>query len=175
MIMEELWKQVKDYEGYYEVSTFGRVKSLKRPRCPSERILKTRIDKEGYERCSLSKNGKTLLTTVHRIVAFAFLDYPKNDRTNYVPDHINGIKSDNTPENLRFVTHRFNCSVGFKKNKESFSSIYAGVSKNQKSGKWVSAIRIGGKTKYLGLFKNEIDAANAYQTELSKLSAEIKP
>ena len=73
---KEIWKPIKGYEGLYQVSNFGRVKSLK---FGKEKILKQSIDKKtGYLHVVLCKNGILKTYYVHRLVAEAFIDNPDN-------------------------------------------------------------------------------------------------
>lgn len=103
----EIWKPIAGYEGIYEVSNLGRIKSLSRPTTNkiqpfvSERILKTRIGKTGYEIVGLSKDGGQKTCKVHRLVASAFCDNPLNKPH---INHKNGIKTDNNSYNLEWVT-----------------------------------------------------------------------
>lgn len=60
-----------------------------------------------------------------------------------------------------------NCSVCFRKDRNTMTSKYTGVSKNK--NRWEANIKINGKPKYIGLFKTEVDAFNAYQNELKKI------
>lgn len=73
----EIWKPYKGYEGLYEVSNWGRVKSLNYNHTGEERIMKPSQDKDGYSVLTLS-NGKPLQFKVHRIVAETFLPNPEN-------------------------------------------------------------------------------------------------
>lgn len=98
--MEE-WRDVKGFEGLYQVSNLGRVKGLK-----SGVILSTkRKDGNGYPQSSLWKDGKATPIDNHILVARAFLQNPDNKPC---IDHINGNKEDNRVENLRFVTYKEN-------------------------------------------------------------------
>ena len=111
----EKWKPVPDYEGLYQVSDMGRVRSVDRtiphPRNSSMRlkrkgrILKPEFDKYGYPVLTLSKDAKTKTFKVHKIVALAFIPNPDD-----LPqiDHINGKKYDNRPKNLRWCTTQQN-------------------------------------------------------------------
>ena len=76
--MKEIWKEIKDYEGLYQVSNLGRVKSLNYNHTGKERVLKPGKDTNGYSIVILSKNKETKLCLVHRLVATAFLDNPEN-------------------------------------------------------------------------------------------------
>lgn len=76
--MIEIWRDIKDYEGLYQVSNLGRVKSLNYHRTGREEVIQPKKDKCGYFRVYLSKNGKTKTFSVHRLVASAFLENPEN-------------------------------------------------------------------------------------------------
>ena len=111
----EIWKAVPEYEGQYEVSSMGRVRSVDRitphPRNKTlgllrkGHILKWEFDKYGYPVVTLSKDAKTKTFKIHRIVASVFIPNPDN-----LPqvDHINAKKYDNRPENLRWCTTQQN-------------------------------------------------------------------
>ena len=156
----EIWKDVKDYEGLYQVSNLGRVKSIQ---FVKERILKGTEDFYGYSVISLCKEGNQKTKTVHQLVAIAFLGHIPCG-FNLVVDHINTIKTDNNLDNLQIITHRENCS----KDKKG-SSKYTGVSWYKSSQKWRAEIKINGKGKYLGYFKTELEASEAYQKKLKTI------
>ena len=111
----EIWKDIQGYEGLYQVSNLGRVKSLgrniKKPLTKigyvwqSERILKGRKDTKGYLRVVLYKDQTPKGFKVHRLVAVAFIPNPENKPE---VDHINRDKTDNSVNNLRWVSHKEN-------------------------------------------------------------------
>lgn len=111
--MNEIWKDIKGYENLYQVSNMGRVKSLERIiiRCDNktqtikEKILKTRIGNNGYYTIILSKKGEIKKIDIHRLIAIAFIPNPDNKPC---IDHINGDRTDNRIENLRWVTQKEN-------------------------------------------------------------------
>lgn len=76
--MEEIWRPVVDYEGRYEVSNLGRVKSLNWHRLGEERLMSPSINGRGYRTVVLTKNGTGGTKSVHRIVAKAFISNPNN-------------------------------------------------------------------------------------------------
>ena len=101
------WKPVKDYEGIYEVSNDGQVRSLDRTDCAG-RSLKGKIltgmnHSLGYHTVKLARDGSYKVAYVHRLVAQAFLG-----DSDLQVDHINGDKRDNRVENLEWVTHSEN-------------------------------------------------------------------
>ena len=111
MIME-IWKDVVGYEGLYQVSNMGRVKSLNYGR---ERILKASDNGSGYLYVALCKKGKYKNFLVHRLVAMVFISNPENKPC---IDHIDTNKRNNKVENLRWVTHEENIIYSAKYNKE---------------------------------------------------------
>jgi len=76
--MTEIWKDVKEYEGLYQVSNLGNMKSLNYNNTGKPKELKQSITNYGYKFIELSKNGKRKHYRVHRLVAEHFLSNPKN-------------------------------------------------------------------------------------------------
>ena len=103
---KELWKDIKDYEGHYQVSNLSRVKSIK---FGKERILKPVIDRHGYLLVSLWKNNKQKTYKVHRLVAEAFIPNPYN-----LPqvNHKDENPLNNNVNNLEWCNSKYNCNFG---------------------------------------------------------------
>lgn len=91
---EEIWRDIAHYEGLYQVSNFGRVKSFQRR---ISRIIKPSLDSGGYIKVILSKDGTSKNHNVHILVARAFVANPDN---NPQVNHLNGDKWDNRSNNL---------------------------------------------------------------------------
>jgi len=155
----EIWKDIPNYEGLYQVSDFGRVKSFRKLK---EKILKPSVCSRGYYVITIRTYKKI---RVHQLVAMAFLNH-KPTKMKSVIDHINSDKLDNRVENLQVVSQRFNVS----KRQGVFTSKYTGVSWSKCRNKWVSLIRINGKTTYLGAYNCELAAALAYQNKLKQIT-----
>jgi len=110
--MKEIWKDVKNYEGLYQVSNLGRIKSLERyvnhlngARIVHEKILKPVIDNTGYYVVSLWKNNKHSRPHIHRLVAQTFIPTIKNKPH---INHIDGNKLNNFINNLEWCTPKEN-------------------------------------------------------------------
>lgn len=110
---QEIWKDVKNFEGFYQVSNLGRVKSLERlvrhkpgqHRLVKERILSPCQDNCGYLHVRLANDGVYKLFKVHRLVAMHFLESYSEDLT---VNHINHDRTDNRAENLEMLTLKEN-------------------------------------------------------------------
>lgn len=108
----EQWLPIDGYEDY-EVSNFGRVKSLKGK---EERILKPLNAKDGYQQLLLSKDGKPKTFKVHRLVAMAFIPNPNN----YAEvNHIDEVKTNNHVDNLEWCNRKYNINYGARNEKVS--------------------------------------------------------
>ena len=101
--MQEMWESVNGYEGLYEVSNLGRVRSLKR--ATTRGIVLKQTMKHGYMNVCLSKDNKPSTKRVHRLVAEAFIANPMNKP---VVNHIDGDKANNAASNLEWATNSEN-------------------------------------------------------------------
>lgn len=123
--MNEIWKPIKNYEGLYEASNLGRIRSLDREQVfvvhGSEerrrgfrgRVLTPIFDGRGlYQQVSLCKNGKSKRFLVHRIIAQTFIKNPQN-----LPEvnHKDEDKTNNAAYNLEWCDHKYNNNYGSKK------------------------------------------------------------
>lgn len=110
---EEVWKDIEEYEGLYQVSNFGRVKSLKRYSINNantkNRLLKLSLNRKGYLNVTLCKNGKYKSHRIHRLVAQAFIPNPENKPQ---VNHIDEIKTNNMVSNLNWMTNKENRNHG---------------------------------------------------------------
>lgn len=105
----EEWRPIQGFEGLYEVSDWGRVKSLK---FGKEKMLKGGKDKDGYLLVQLCQDGKRVMKKVHRLVAEAFLPNPNN-----LPqvNHKDECKTNNNVLNLEFCDSKYNNNYSLSK------------------------------------------------------------
>ena len=168
--MEE-WKEVKNYEGIYEISNLGNIKSLSRIVKKNsydiklkEKILKPFKNSNGYLHVELHKNGIGKKVKIHILMSVNFLNHIPNGTHDVVIDHIDNNKYNNNLKNLQLTTNRYNCS----KEQRGFS-LYTGVGFVKREKKWRAYITINKKFIHLGYFKTEIQASNAYQNALKNV------
>lgn len=109
----EIWKSIKGFEGRYEISSLGRVRSLSRLKVgksncsfiTEEKILSLSFNKDGYKKCSLHKDGRRFTYQIHRLVAEAFIP-----NINNLPqvNHKDWDRTNNRVENLEWCTYKYN-------------------------------------------------------------------
>lgn len=116
--MEEIWKDIKNYEGYYQVSSLGRVRSLTRKvrtfngeRTAKGIILKPLKTNTGYFRVDLKRSQKSHYVSIHRLVAETFIP---NINKHLVINHIDGDKSNNCIDNLEWCTQSHNIKEAYR-------------------------------------------------------------
>jgi hypothetical protein len=173
MNVEEVWQDIKGYEGSYQVSNTGMVKSLSRMvrsgkwgnRIVPEQKISLHANPSGYLKCTLCKHGKMKSYYVHHLVWVAFGNVKPTDRFTHI-DHIDNVKTNNALSNLQLLSTRANvskCQLQYPK-----TSRYTGVSQIKGSGKWVAGIRINMRAHHLGRFDSELDASLAYKEALKR-------
>jgi hypothetical protein len=171
--MEEIWRDIEGYESKYQVSCFGKVRSmgflLNAPKggtwYKEGRELKQSKSNIGYNRVLLFKEGKMTNFLVHRLVAFAFCGLNKNQQV----DHIDGDKSNNNYHNLRPCTSRQN-NTYYHLSKNPLRKTGTYFRKENKSKPWEAYIQIDGKRKRIGYFSTKEEASFAYQNKLKEIT-----
>lgn len=163
----EIWIDVLGYDGLYEVSNLGNVKSLNYNHTRKEQLLKLGKDSVGYYTVRLynkeiSNKGKTF--KVHKLVAQAFLNHTPCGYK-LVINHKDFNKLNNCVDNLEVVTQRENANLKHLKS----TSKYVGVTWQKSCNRWQARITINTERIYLGVFKNEYDAHMAYQNKLNSI------
>lgn len=121
-VIDEVWKPIKYYEGLYEISSLGRIRSLDHLRQTGRsayiqkgKEIKLGLNgKTGYLIVSLSKNGTSTTYRVHKLVAETFLPNPNNYKC---VNHINEVKTDNRIDNLEWCSHKYNSNYGNRNKK----------------------------------------------------------
>lgn len=163
----EIWKPIPGYEGIYEISSWGNVRSLERwqkIRGNSIRLQPSKllsINYTGvYPQICLSKNNQKKSFRVHLIVDFVFFDIVDYD---YIINHKDLNKKNNYYKNIERINHRENTSHYFKNNFEKTSK-FTGVSYDKSKPKrpWVASFRYNKKCVKLGNFESEEEAHQVY-------------
>jgi hypothetical protein len=162
--MDIIWKSVLGFEGYYEVSSAGEVRSLNRviidKNNKTKRIkgclMNIHKDKAGYCTVNFHVKGKSITKLVHRIVALSFLGYSELQ-----VDHIDENKSNNQLDNLQYLTSQQNIIRSIKSRKRNKTSKYHYVYFKKRIGKWAVIEPI--TNKQLGYYKTEEDAYIAFK------------
>jgi phage-related protein len=164
----EIWKDVKGYEGLYQVSDLGRVRSLERKivnrngkhLLNKERILSQCPDTGGYLLVHFSANGFRGCKKVHNLVAEVFLGEKEDG---YEVNHKNGINTDNRYLNLEYATHQENMNHRAIVINTKPRGVYT------KGQKWVSVITFKGQRIKLGDFLSKSEAYKAYYDRFLEL------
>ena len=138
--MSEEWRPIEGYEGLYEVSSYGRVRSLDRYvktcyeayKLHKGKILSPAKDKNGYLKVNLCCNGKHNTIRVHKLVAQAFIPNPDN-----LPEvnHKDEVKTNNNVDNLEWCDRSYNISYGTRTERQKKTNIqngfWTGLSKEE--------------------------------------------
>ena len=161
----EIWKDVKGYETLYMVSNLGRIKSVYHK---TEKILKDRFDgKKKYKQACLYLNKNAKYFLLHRLIAQAFIPLISGKD---IVNHKNGIKTDNSVENLEWCTqsenHKHAWATGLKVNTEN--KRLATVNFNKKTKSKIVYDVVSGIT-----YKSLTDAAIAHKIPICTLSAKL--
>lgn len=155
--MQEVWKPVVGYEGIYEVSNLGRIKSIPRNGTANfERILKPSKSNVGYFHLSFSKNNIIQTKNIHVVVAEAFLNHVS--KKGIVVDHIDNNKTNNKLDNLRILSHRENIIRGNRSN-----------TKNNNIYKVKDKYRVIVLSKHIGYYNTIEDAINSRDNALKNI------
>ena len=160
MILNEEWRDIEGYEGLYQVSNLGRVKSLNYNHTKSERILKGTPDKDGYLRVALFKDGRKDYR-VHQLVAKMFIPNPGNLQ---VINHKDENKQNNTAKNLEWCTVAYNNTYGDRLKKVSEANKIS-----MKGNKNHLGIKHTDKTKNKISIKNKGKLANSKNPKAKKV------
>lgn len=164
----EIWKSIPDYEGAYEASDLGNIRSLAREvsckngtRISPARILKKQCNDKGYHHVRLSLKGSVKIHTVHQLIALCFMTgFIKGTELN----HIDGDKQNNAVSNLEKSNpihnqlHAVRTGLVPKQGASKFKNVSYAAKRTSKK-KWVGSIRHDGKNIGWKAFETEIEAA----------------
>lgn len=112
--MKEIFKNIIGYEGLYQISNYGNVKSLNYHNTNKSQLLKPSKNKYGYLRVTLCKNNKTKSYSIHRLVAISFIQNPNHYS---IINHKDENPSNNNVENLEWCTCKYNSNYGTRNNR----------------------------------------------------------
>lgn len=158
----EIWKSVAGYDGLYEVSSCGNIRSQHTRY--AGKMLSPNKNKQGYLWVKLvDKNGLRKCHRIHRLVCRTFIGDDKRD-----VNHIDGNVSNNKLSNLEYVSRRENKNHSYKDKKKLTGAF------KHKVGPWFSRIYRNGKPIYLGTFPTEHAAHAAYVSALNSLKEGTK-
>jgi len=167
----EVWKPIPDYEGIYEISSWGRVKGLDRFKKSSKytfHIYKGRIlkpdNRNNYLQVLLCKNYIKKWFKIHIIVCAVFCS---NKHLLGVVNHIDTDTLNNYYKNLEKISQREN-TAHYHKSRTDKASKYIGVTFEKKRNKWKSSIYYQGKAKNLGRYYTQEEAHQAYLNALKE-------
>jgi len=173
--IREIWKAIPGFEGKYEVSNLGRVKSLARETKKhyskkgeirktfiQEKILKSSLSPAGYETITLHTNDTPAYRSVHRLVMLAF-----SGESELHVDHKNGNKTDNRLSNLQYLSPVDNICKSAKMSKSG----YRGVHEDEYSFRYM--VRAGGVRYAKRGFKSASEASKARCTLMEELGIEL--
>ena len=173
--LKKIWKPVEGFEGFYEVSNYGEIKSLTRTvpytkyspngtKTIKERIIRPSITEDGYLKVQLFKNCKYKVRAVAHLVWDAFGNKLRDGHKLQV-DHKDNNTENNNIDNLQLLTNRENTTKSLsKRNRE----LPVGVCYDKSRGKFLASIYINGHHKYLGRFDKPELASQAYQNKLKE-------
>ena len=170
----EVWKNIPDFVGY-QTSNLGNIRSfihkkngtnLNRHTNPKQ--LKKLIRLKRYY-VNLYKNRKLFSKNIAPLVAMAFLNHKPNGHR-IVVDHIDNNCSNDKLYNLQLISNRLNIHKDFV----NPTSKYIGVTWHKASKRWTAQISINNKKKWLGCYRIELEAANAYKKALEEYKNNIK-
>ena len=154
---------IDGFDGKYKINKKGVIMSFVRNK--NGKVMKPRVDNNGYIRINLTKNGIVSYHHIHRLLGKAFIPNP-----NDFPciDHINQNKIDNRLDNLRWINHSGNNRNRYLPKKSNFPR---GVERNIKS--YRARIKINGKKIHLGCFRTIEEASRCYENKYIELMSEF--
>ena len=175
--MNEIWKDVVDFENIYEISSLGNFR--RHSNNPRKAKYKKYINRLGYEYVSISKLGKKYNKTIHQMVCAAFIP---NFKYGMHVNHKDGNKQNNCLDNLELTNHVYNNTHSHtlltttKRGKSIYRNVSLNLDKRSKNPKikYIAGISINSKRHHIGCFLNEIDAAKAVDNYLDLIGDTLR-
>ena len=168
-------KNITGYEGLYLIDNLGNVVSC--PRLQGSRfvnqykIMGTKINRLGYKEVALSKDGKTKTYLLHRLIAIHFVPNPTN-----LPcvNHINGIKTDNSIENLEWCSRSYNTKHAYENNLGHFKEYAnAGIAKMNHDSQYITVCLVSADGEQ-NMFNSTKEAAEYLGTNINEITRAIR-
>lgn len=175
--MKEIWKDVVDYKGIYQISNLDNFR--RHPDKPRKAKYPKQINRLGYHYISISHKGKKANKTVHQLVAAAFI--PGFKYGMHI-NHIDGDKTNNELSNLELSnavhnnTHAYTLPSTAKPGKSKYRNVSIKYDKRHKNPKpsYIASIKINSQRHYIGSFKEEVEAAKAVDTYLDSIGDTLR-
>lgn len=170
--MEEIWKDIPNYEGYYQASNLGNIRTCERIITYSNGKInkyKSKSRKPSlseYRMIALSKNGNVKMYKLSRIIANLFVKGQSGIRN--VVNHKDGNKHNDISDNLEWCTNSENIIHAFENNLHKFKNKIRGVFFDENRNKWTVYLYRNNKNIFVGRFLLESDAINAYNKKLNE-------
>lgn len=142
LLPKQIWKDIEGYEGKYQVSNTGKVRSLNYRHTGKTKVMRQYTDKDGYKNITLRTNGKRKVYFIHRLVAQAFLPNPNNYP---IINHKDENKTNNAVWNLEWCTYKYNTNYGNCRKK--MSEAHKGKQFTEEHRKKLSEAKKGKKYK----------------------------
>jgi len=167
----EIWKDIRGYEGYYSVSSYGNIRSCDREVVYSNgNVVKykgkpRKPSLSDYRMIALSRDGAVKVVKISRLVASHFILRTK-DKT--IVNHIDGNKHNDHVHNLEWCNYSENSLHAFKNNLHSRKNKVSGVFFDQNRGKWASYLYRDNKNIFVGRFETEQEAVLARDVKLKE-------
>lgn len=167
----ELWKDIPEYEKYYQISNFGNVRTKDRQVVNVDgkvSFYKSKDRKPSiseYRMIALSKNGCVKVLKISRIVAKLFVK-GKSD-VNKIVNHIDGNKHNDLYSNLEWCSHSHNSIHAFRLNLNKRKNNYTGIFFEKRRNKWACYLYRDNKNLFVGRFSTEQEALNAYNKKIN--------
>lgn len=167
-IMEEIWRPIEGYEGLYEVSSYGRIRSLMK-----SIILRPKKEPSGYLRCNLYLNKNMKTVSIHRLVAQAFIPNPDN-----LPqvNHMDEDKTNNRVDNLEWCDSKYNNDYGTRKERVRITNLrsghWTGLSDEERRKKYAEEHREVRRLYFKKYEKENRERRNLYWREYRKRKRE---